>query len=107
MIHFLPTEFDARTAALIAGYAGDVRQPVRCSEPLVETTIIDSPHGSVVSLVNWPGRPIDDLQVRITVKLPTGSVSLASGGDVSSRQTDSGMVYTFDCDTADALIFRK
>jgi hypothetical protein len=107
MVHFLPTEFDARMAALIASPAAVLIHPITCSEPLVETMLIESPHGTAISLVNWSGRPTKDLTVNIRVSVPKGKVSLASGRKVRVERTDAGLTVRFDCPTADVLIIRK
>ncbi len=106
MCHFLPTEFDPGAAALIGLAAQDVPRPVECSQPLVETTIIESKHGMAIPLVNWTGKPIVDLQVRLRIKTPTGKVSLASGGPVKTSQVDGQTMLTLSLDAADALILR-
>lgn len=107
MVHFLPTEFDSRVAALIASPVEPALRSVICSEPLVETTIVDSPHGSVVSLVNWSGKPIEKLTVEILVPVPNGTVTLASGGSITVDRKDGHLTATLSCETADALIIRK
>jgi hypothetical protein len=106
MIHFLPTAFNPQAAKLIAAAAEGVAKPVVCSEPLVESTVIESPRGVVVPLVNWTRQSIKGLQVTITIPTPTANVSLASGRAVNVKTTDNGRVYTFDLDVADALILR-
>ena len=107
MIHFLPTEFDTRVGSLIASVVKDDLRPVVCSEPLVETTIVDAPHGSVVSLVNWSGRPVEKLTVEIRGRIPAGAVTLASGGPVTIQRTDGRLTATLKCGDADALIIRR
>ena len=107
MIHFLPTDFDTRVGALIASVVQDDLRPVVCSEPLVETTIIDAPHGSVITLVNWSGRSVEKLTVEIRVPIPAGAVTLASGGPVTVQRTGGRLTATLKCGDADALIIRR
>ncbi len=108
MIHFLPTGFDPLAAVVIQSPAVDIfaDRPVVCSEPLVESTLIESRSGVVIPLVNWTAAPIEGLQVRVAIPAPSRSVSLASGRPVQVEQTDGGRVMTFDIDAADALILR-
>jgi hypothetical protein len=107
MIHFLPTDFDASAAALIALPATSLVRPVTCTQPLVETTVIESPHGVAIPLVNWTSQPIAGLRVSESVPVPTPpQATLASGRPVKTETTDKGRVYTFDLDVADALILR-
>ena len=107
MIHFLPTKFDVVAAALIASPAASITRPVECSQPLVESTVIESPHGTVIPLVNWSGQPIQQLKVTIRLDLPTGKVTLASGADANIEKAGSAINITLNIDAADALIFRK
>ncbi len=107
MVHFLPTGFDPRLADLIAAPVADRILPIVCNEPLVETTVIDSPHGSLISLVNWSGKPVQSLSVDIRIPMPRGGVSLASGGAVRVQRRNGRLTATLACETADALIFRK
>ena len=106
MVHFLPTEFDKEAADLIASAAVHVSRPVQCSHPLVETTIIESAHGTVVPLVNWTAEPVKELEVTVSIGTPTRKALLASGGPVRVQEHDDWRVYTFDLDVADALILR-
>ena len=84
LTHFLPTAFDRGAAALIAAPAEGAR-PVLCSEALIESTVVESKHGTLVPLVNWAGRPIRDLTVTVNVAAPAGRAELASGGEVRVR----------------------
>jgi hypothetical protein len=106
MCHLLPTAFD-RTAAFVVGLAAaHVARPAACSEPLVETTVIESKHGVVMPLVNWSGRPVKSLNVTVSLATPTAQVSLASGAAVQVTKEANKTVVTFDLDIADALILR-
>lgn len=105
MIHFLPTAFDAMAGDLIASPAAELSLPVKCSEPLVETTVIESPQGVVIPLVNWSGEPIHELEVTVSIPTPTTNVSLASGRPVI-WEVNGHNTFTFDLDVADALILR-
>ena len=80
----------------------NVRRPLVCSEPLVETTVLEAPSGTVIPLVNWSGRPIRSLTVTVPIRIPAREVSLASGGAVRRN----GDTFTLDLDVADALILR-
>ncbi len=105
-IHFLPVDFDPKAASVIASPAADVARPVECSQPLVESTVIESPAGTVIPLVNWSGKPVEALNV--TVRLPAGAkATLASGADLAQTAENGGVRFTFDLDVANALILRK
>jgi hypothetical protein len=106
MAHFIPTAFDSGVAALIGQPAADVHRPITCSEPLVEATMLESPHGVAVVLVNWSGQPIKNLQVTLHVPTPGKTVELATGGQVNHALDGGRRVCTFDLNVADALVLR-
>jgi hypothetical protein len=103
--HFVPTRFDRPAAGLIAALA-DFERPVVCSEPLVETTVIESKHGVLLPLVNWSAAPVQGLKVTVRLAVPTRDVSLASGKPVRTERRDGKTTFTLDLDVADALILR-
>ena len=80
--------------------------PVTCSNPLVETSIIDSKHGTLLSLVNWSGAPVRGLKVTLRVNVAAQEFSLAGGGEVGVSAEGENRVFTLDLDVADALILR-
>lgn len=107
MAHFLPTAFDASAARLIGlPAAPDTTPPTRCSQAFVETSVIESRHGAVVSLVNWSGKPIAALKLALSIDMPDKQISLASGKPVKMSKEDGKRVFTLDLDEADALILR-
>ncbi|HND55848.1 MAG TPA: hypothetical protein PLV92_25705, partial [Pirellulaceae bacterium] len=106
MVHFLPTQFDMRATALIGLPTRELARPVDCSEPLVESTLVQSPHGVAIPLVNWTGKPIAGLRVRVTASVPGKSAVLASGRTLKSDTVDGVRTFTLDIDAADALILR-
>jgi hypothetical protein len=106
MIHFLPTKFDTAAARLIGHPAEKLTRPVECSEPLVETTIIDSPHGLAIPLVNWTGHPLRNLRVALHVPAPGQNITLASGTPLKQQRDGNRLVLTLDLDAADCLILR-
>jgi hypothetical protein len=106
MMHFIPTDFNRGAAALVAAPAADVARPVVCSEPLVETTVIEAKGGVVIPLVNWGRGPARGLTVTVSLDVPANKVELASGRPVKVSGERGKRVYTLDLDTADALILR-
>lgn len=111
MAHFVPTRFDPGARALIGWPAAGVPRPVLCSNPLVESTVIESGHGLAVPLINWSAGPLRGLRVTLAADDVRGRrVSLASGGAVAVLADGSApagrAVLVLDLDVADAVILR-
>jgi hypothetical protein len=115
MTHFLPSNFKKILWTVLNPPARMAvpTVPVACSEPLVETTFIQAPQGTVIPLINWKGKdglgvPIKNLRVTVNIPVPTRDVSLASGRPVRMKQQGKGTTtFWLDLDVADALILRK
>ena len=110
MAHLIPTDFDPLARQLIGLTAEGIERPVECSEPLVASSVIESPHGLAVPLVNWSAGPVTGLKVVIRGPLPpgaAGNVQLASGGKVTAATVGKSLELTLDLDVADALILRR
>jgi hypothetical protein len=108
LAHLVASSFDAAAHNLIGMPADGLTRPVLCSEPRVETNVIESPQGIVIPLVNWSGKPVKQLSVQPRFQVPTGKITLASGRPVAIASDEKGIVgITFDLDVADALILRK
>ena len=103
LVHFLPTEFNTAAQQIIRLPLTNVQRPIRASAPLVETSIVDSPKGTVITLTNWTRTPRKGLTLIIDESFPKTAPLLASGGAVSR----SGNRLTLDLDVADAIFFSK
>lgn len=101
-VHFLPTEFDPNAAELIGSAAAEIEKPVECSNPLVESTIIESENAILIPLINWTSDTGAGLEV--LVRISHKNARLASGRLLSSKEKG---VYEFKLDVADALILEK
>lgn len=106
MTHFLPTEFDGMVSELLSLPIDEVQRPVLCSEPLVETSVIESKAGTLIPLVNWSRGPVEKLKVTLKLNVPFQKVTLASGKPVTVAKVGNQQVFTLDLDVADALILR-
>ncbi len=110
MCHLMPTGFDATAAATLR--VGGLRRSVVASSPSVEASLLTSPRGLLVPLVNWSSVPARGLRVTIAgVRCASCTdgrftdVTRASGKPVRAQATPDGMVLDLDLDIADALIF--
>lgn len=103
LVHFLPTEYNTAAQQVIQLPLKNVHRPVRASAPLVETSIVDSPKGTVITVTNWTSTPRKGLTLIMDGSFPKAIPMLASGGAISQ----SGNRLTFDLDVADAIFFKK
>ena len=105
LCHLIPSNFDMNASALIGWIAGGDR-PIICSNPLVETTVIESSHGRVITLNNWSGKPVRNLRVTVNIPLRFREATLASGKRVRLSQQKDATLFGLDLDVADALVLR-
>ncbi len=106
MTHFLPTKFDPAIAEVMQLATGDIERPVVCSNDLVESTVLQSKHGTVIPLINWTPDEIKKLQVTIHLPGKGKTVSLASGRPVKVEREGNQRILTLDLDVADAVIIK-
>ena len=106
MAHFIPTKFDRVAAMLVATAAEEAEKPVLCSEPLVESNVIQAKSGTVVTLVNWSGGPVKGLKVTLAIDVPFRTAALATGKAIEGKKEAGKTTFTLDIDVAEALVLR-
>lgn len=112
MDHWLPTGMDRgiREAIVDAFLPRGFVRPVECGETLVESTVIDTPAAQgrprrlAVSLMNYTGKPIEGLTVRITDVERARSVRSVEHGTLAPRHEGKTMVLTLPLEIADMLL---
>jgi len=119
--HFLPTEMDkALRARIVDDFlpAGFTR-PVECSEPLVETTCIDTPTAALqdnsagiqarlgVPLINYTGKPIAKLTVTIAGLGAAKSVRSIERGVLKPTFQNGNMTVELPLEVADMLLIDR
>jgi hypothetical protein len=107
MAHFLPTRFDEAVGRVVTGPLQDLRRTVSTSQRNVEATVIRSPAGLLVPLINWSSEPVNALQVTLAA-LPEGlRASRASGGGVRLARDEAGATVSIErLDAADVIVLR-
>ncbi len=105
MSHFIPTEFDAGVGELVWLPAAGLTPPVAADQKHIETTVIESKAGTLITLVNWSGKPAKDLKLTVSIPVPA-KAELAGGGAVKVSKEKEKTVFTLDLELADALILR-
>ncbi len=106
MAHLLPTDFDKNVAKLAELLADCIQRPITCSEELVESCVIQSPHGTAIVLINWKGKPIHDLQVTVSLPGLPKQAFLASGTPLAVEETGNARVFRCNLDVADTIVVR-
>jgi len=109
--HFLPTEMDMKLHyALVDDFLpkGFIR-PVECSERLVETTCIDTerPARLAVPLMNYTGKPIANLTVKINGLPRVRSVRSVERGELKAEIGDRAAIIRLPLDVADMLLIDR
>ena len=109
--HFLPTGMDPRLRRAIVGDflpEGFVR-PVKCGEPLVESTCIDTPQPPrlAVPLMNFTGQSIDTLTVVINDIKGAKRVRSMEHGDLKPRFEGGAMILAFPLDVTDMVLIDR
>ena len=112
--HFLPTGMDAglRVGLVDTWLPPDVQEPVTCSVPLVETTVIDTPSPGkpgrlAVPLLNYSGTPIDRLRVTINGLKQPARIRAVSVGELTWSAEDGAVTVELALPVADMLLIDR
>ena len=107
--HFLPTQMDVdlRRRLVDAMLPTGFIRPVICSEALVESTCIDSPGKLAVPLINYTGKRIDALTVRINGLTSPKSVRSVEHGPLKSETRNGATFIKLPIDITDMLLIDR
>ena len=109
--HFLPTEMrvDLRQALVDDFLPADFARPVECSAPLVEWTCIDTPKPArlAVPLVNYSGKPIAELTVKVAGLARAKSVRSVHHERLQPTFRDGHMTVRLPLAVADMLLIDR
>lgn len=107
--HYLPTAFNEESKAFLAGWAleAGVKRPVIASDDLVETAWISSEAGIAVPLINYRGRRLDSLEVRVVAPGTIRHVSSVTHGELKFTIDRGDLVVKLPLDVADMLLLRR
>jgi hypothetical protein len=106
-----PTEFDRATTSLarIGVDAVDIERQVTCSQPHVESLLLDSAAGSLLTLVNWTNEStLGEMQV--SVKLPAAPsevYSVTQQKKIEATFADGRVTFTTKLGPADYIMLKK
>jgi hypothetical protein len=113
--HFLPTAMDASLRERIVDdfLPGAFVRPVECSEQLVEATCIDTPAAGgqparlAVPLMNYTGRPIATLRVKIAGLTAARTVRSIERGPLKPEFGADGAALTLPLEVADMVLIDR
>lgn len=105
-----PTDFDPHLSRLVR-LGVDARKPeqaVVCSHACAEGVLIDSPKGTLLTLVNWTNAPLKSLSVRVQLPARPSDVRTVAGQKtLPARFEDGTLSFTIDLDEADFVLLPK
>jgi hypothetical protein len=103
-----PDEFDeAATKFIRLGIdAKEVKRQVTCSEPLVESFVLDNKKGSLLTLVNWTNQQtIAELAVEIQVRSqPKRVFSITTQKELAAEYDKGRLKFTLELTAADYVM---
>jgi hypothetical protein len=106
-----PTEFSAAAVQLVGlGVAqADIKRHAECSNNFVETLVMDSDKGTLVTLVNWDNMELPGLQVRVRLPAaPTAVRSVQQQQELEGWEFNDGILsFTTDLEWADYILVAK
>ena len=113
--HFLPTSMDPKLRGRFVDQmlSADFSKPVACSEPLVESTCIDTPAKDgkparlAVPLINMTGKPIAKLTVKIRDVAKGAKVKSVERGELPSKFENDALIVELPLDIADMLLIDR
>jgi len=93
-----PPSFPAGYRTLLSKVLGDALKPAPAttSNYLVEAGLLESPHGLLITLANWTGRPVTNLEVRVRGAGGQGKPTALLSPIKSALQKDGELVLTLD-----------
>ncbi len=84
-----------------------ITPPVRVNRPLVETPLLLSDKGAAVTLLNWTGAPLAELELTLRLPFRPQRLWTASGVPVQQQPTPAGLLVRLPLAHADILLLER
>ena len=84
-----------------------VQRPVTVDRDLVETPLLLSDAGAAVTFLNWTGKNIGSLNVKIRIPFQVRKVESIRHGRLDYQQMDGGIEVTLPLNAADILQLKR
>ena len=105
-----PDGFDPAAARLahLGVNAREIPRESECSNPYVESQIIDNEGGTLVTLTNWTNGDIKGLKVTVKMKAKPGKVeSITLGKELPSEYSEGKLTFSIDLNEGDFVKITK
>jgi len=80
--------------------------PVTVDHPLVEAPMLTSPQGTAVTLLNWTGEPLPEVQVDVRTLKDVGRVESLHHGRLDFQSTNGRTRFVLPLGSADIVTLR-
>ena len=84
----------------------DVSMPITVNRPLVETPMVASSAGIAVTLLNWSGEPLSEIQVEVRSDKNIGRVESVRHGKLGFRSAGGRIRFSLPLDSVDIVTLR-
>lgn len=84
-----------------------VSPPVQVNIPYVESPILESPEGDAITLLNWTGRDLSSIKVRVRVPFRIRQVVSVTRGNISLQRQGDGVTFSLPLGAADIVELRR
>ncbi len=106
-----PSDFSKNTRDTIAKPLNAMRPDrawANLDQPLVETPLLVSDKGTVMTLLNWNNKPIEKLRVEVKLGFTPSKVESVTHGALQTNSTSDGKtIFELPLDAADYVLFYK
>jgi hypothetical protein len=84
-----------------------ITPPVICNHPLVETPVLLSNKGAAVTVLNWTGEAIAELELRLRLPFAVRDVRSARGAKVSWQRDGEQLIVRLPITSVDILLLDR
>lgn len=105
----LPVDFSEQMRDWIAypTKVAAIRPPVQASHPLVETPMLVSDKGAVITLLNWRGEPISHLNLAIRLPFKPKNVHSVRGQTIKWHEDQGAISVSLSLGGVDILVIER
>ncbi len=83
-----------------------VQPPVVLDHALVEAPVLISEKGAAITMLNWNGEPLKNVNVTVRLPFEAKSVKSVKHGDIHFQSSNEGLKFSLPLDSADIIMVR-